>query len=172
MFPDYYKKLGLRKSATKDEIKKSFRRLALLYHPDKNKSPDAHERFIVINQAYLVLSNDDSRFSYDREYDYHLQQIMEERARAKRANDYKSPEPAENIRPEKTNLGFAEMVFSRISTIFWGALKIAYTIFCIFILLALALSILSGKAHSYSLIFFCIMLLRFVLNNNKESEES
>ena len=45
---DYYKLLGLRRSATDKQIKKSFRKLAVLYHPDKNKDPDAEETFVKI----------------------------------------------------------------------------------------------------------------------------
>lgn len=53
---DYYKVLGVSKKASKEEIKKAYRRLALIYHPDRNRSPDAEERFKEINEAYSVLS--------------------------------------------------------------------------------------------------------------------
>ena len=68
MIPNHYKTLGLEPTATKEEIKQTFRRLALKYHPDKNKSPNAHEIFISINEAYLLLSDDEARIKYDREY--------------------------------------------------------------------------------------------------------
>lgn len=73
-FPDYYKRLGLRKNATKEEIKKAFRQLALQYHPDRNKNPDAAQRFIEVNEAYLILYDDEARQKYDREYDYHYRE--------------------------------------------------------------------------------------------------
>ena len=65
---NYYEILGISSTATKEEIKKAYRKLALQYHPDKNKSPDAHERFIEINEAYLLLYDDEARAKYDREF--------------------------------------------------------------------------------------------------------
>ena len=54
---DYYKILNIPKNSSKDDIKKAYRKLALLYHPDKNKDIDAEEKFKEINQAYDVLYN-------------------------------------------------------------------------------------------------------------------
>jgi len=66
MAEDYYKLLGLDKKATKEELKKAFRKLAMKYHPDKNKDDkQAEEKFKKINEAYAVLSNDDKRKQYD-----------------------------------------------------------------------------------------------------------
>lgn len=72
MIPDYYSVLGISQRATKSEIKKAYRELALKWHPDKNKSPNAHEKFIEINQAYLILFDDEARVKYDLEYDYYF----------------------------------------------------------------------------------------------------
>lgn len=80
MFPDYYKILGLNQNATKDEIKKAYRKLALEFHPDKNKSPNAHEKFIAINEAYLILYDDEAREKYDQEYKYHFSQYKEQKS--------------------------------------------------------------------------------------------
>lgn len=66
--PNYYEILGISSNATKEEIKKAYRKLALQYHPDKNKSTDAHERFIEINEAYLLIYDDEARAKYDREF--------------------------------------------------------------------------------------------------------
>ena len=63
---DYYEVLGVSKNATEDEIKKAFRKLAMKYHPDVNKSPDAEEKFKEINQAYSVLIDKDKRSLYDQ----------------------------------------------------------------------------------------------------------
>ncbi len=63
---DYYEVLGVAKDANKDQIKSSYRKLALQYHPDRNKAPGAEERFKEISEAYAVLSDDAKRAQYDR----------------------------------------------------------------------------------------------------------
>ncbi|MFZ5758933.1 MAG: DnaJ C-terminal domain-containing protein [Thermodesulfobacteriota bacterium] len=63
---DYYKILGVTKTATADEIKKAFRKLALKYHPDKNPGDKkAEEKFKEANEAYAVLSDPEKRKQYD-----------------------------------------------------------------------------------------------------------
>lgn len=62
---DYYKSLGLKKSATEKEIKKAFRKLALKYHPDKNKEKGAEDKFREIAEAYEVLSDTAKKRDYD-----------------------------------------------------------------------------------------------------------
>jgi molecular chaperone DnaJ len=64
---DYYEVLGLSKSATADEIKKAYRRLAMKHHPDRNKDGDGSEaRFKEAKEAYEVLKDDEKRAAYDR----------------------------------------------------------------------------------------------------------
>ena len=64
---EYYEVLGVSKAATKDEIKKAYRKLALQFHPDKNPdNKEAEEHFKEVNEAYEVLSNDDKRRRYDQ----------------------------------------------------------------------------------------------------------
>jgi len=64
---DYYEVLGVSKSASADEIKKAYRRLAMKHHPDRNKDDsEAEDRFKVAKEAYEVLKDDDKRSTYDR----------------------------------------------------------------------------------------------------------
>lgn len=66
MGKDYYNILGVSKGANDDELKKAYRKLALKYHPDKNKSPAAEEKFKEIAEAYEVLSDKKKRDIYDQ----------------------------------------------------------------------------------------------------------
>ncbi|MBU2512706.1 DnaJ domain-containing protein [bacterium] len=66
MAEDYYSILGVNKSATKADIKKAYKKLAMKFHPDKNKGEkQAEEKFKKINEAYAVLSDDNKRQQYD-----------------------------------------------------------------------------------------------------------
>lgn len=63
---DYYEILGVPRSASAEEIKKAFRKLAFQCHPDHNNTPGSEEKFKEINEAYEVLCDDEKRASYDR----------------------------------------------------------------------------------------------------------
>ena len=63
---EYYRVLGVDRSASDDDIKKAYRRLAMQYHPDRNPAPDAEARFKEIAEAYEVLSDPGQRATYDR----------------------------------------------------------------------------------------------------------
>ncbi len=66
MAQDFYEILGVTKSASPEEIKKAYRKLALQYHPDRNKGKDASEKFKEVTKAYEVLSDSQKRQTYDQ----------------------------------------------------------------------------------------------------------
>jgi curved DNA-binding protein CbpA len=65
---DYYKELGINSAASNQQIKKAYREAVLFWHPDRNKSVEANERFIVINEAYSILIDEKKRAVYDKLY--------------------------------------------------------------------------------------------------------
>src|SRR3989344_7511236 len=63
---DFYQVLGVSKTASPEELKRAYRKLALQYHPDKNKTKEAEEKFKEINHAYEVLSDPQKKQQYDQ----------------------------------------------------------------------------------------------------------
>lgn len=66
MGKDYYKILGIAKGASEEDVRKAYRKMALKFHPDKNKNAGAEEKFKEIAEAYEVLSDKKKRDVYDR----------------------------------------------------------------------------------------------------------
>jgi len=85
--PDYYETLNVSPTATPQEIKKSFRKLAMKYHPDKNKDEGAQEKFQELSEAYSILSDSEKRAEYDELYMY---DFMEEEPTTENATEDES----------------------------------------------------------------------------------
>lgn len=88
---NYYEILGVEKSCSAEEIKKSYRKLSLKVHPDKNKAPGSEEAFKIVSKAFKCLSSVDSRRQYDQtglidEFEYNQQNNVRRRRRT--ANDF------------------------------------------------------------------------------------
>ena len=66
MAKDYYEILGVTKSASADEVKRAYRKQALQYHPDKNKTKEAEAKFKEVSKAYEVLSDPQKKQTYDQ----------------------------------------------------------------------------------------------------------
>ena len=64
-FKDYYARLGLEKSASQEDIKRAYRKLARKYHPDVSKEPDAEAQFKEVAEAYEALKDPERRAAYD-----------------------------------------------------------------------------------------------------------
>lgn len=77
---DFYEILGVDKNTTREEIRKSYKKLVIKYHPDRNKNPSAAEKFRKIQIAYEVLSNDIDREKYDSfdemNHSHHLKEMF------------------------------------------------------------------------------------------------
>lgn len=68
MFVDYYSILEIEYPSSTDEIKKSYRRLSLKWHPDRHPNEDTSKRMVEINEAYFVLKDSEKKARYDEEY--------------------------------------------------------------------------------------------------------
>lgn len=133
MFPDYYQRLSLLRQASKEEIKKAYRKLALEFHPDRNKSPDAHEDFIAINEAYLILYDDEARQKYDIEYDFHFGKKSDFKHEQNEKEEFKQKRYEESFKDadlndwstkaRKQGAEYAKMAFDDFSKLVIGFVK-------------------------------------------------
>ncbi len=78
MSGNYYVVLGILRDATADEVKQAYFKLAKIYHPDKNKSPDATIKMAEINVAYETLCDSQRRMEYDRENEIWMQEVQQD----------------------------------------------------------------------------------------------
>jgi len=78
---NYYRLLEINKSATNDDIKKAYRKLAMAFHPDINTDKDAEDKFKAISEAYGVLSDSEKRQIYDQTGNTHFDGFADRAAR-------------------------------------------------------------------------------------------
>jgi curved DNA-binding protein CbpA len=69
VFTDYYALFSISRQSTQDEIKKAFKSKALEWHPDRNQSANAEKMMQLINEAYLILKDEQAKLKYDNEYE-------------------------------------------------------------------------------------------------------
>lgn len=111
MFKDYYEILGVTKEATEKDLKKSFRSLAMEFHPDSNDDPYAHQKFLDINEAYQILGDQLKRRQYDNRYEFLKRSKVNGNSSA-----YYSATQAYNYRPSPPRES-RQQEFSRYATI-------------------------------------------------------
>ena len=136
MVKNYYKTLGLSSSATKAEIKVAYRRLAKKYHPDKNKSKQASQLFIEVNEAYAYLSNENSTFQIKsteknpsrKRSKYSEEELKKRMEWARKYAQYKKIKEERVIELEyyKINNSFRKKIITLIN---WVSISFAFLIF-------------------------------------------
>jgi curved DNA-binding protein CbpA len=102
MFKDYYAILEISQSATIAEIKSAYRTQAMKWHPDKNHGMDTTEKMKEINEAKLILTDEDARVRYDREY-LRFKSFQQDKEKAKKTEEPKQKQEQEKKTEEKTS---------------------------------------------------------------------
>jgi len=101
MFKDYYAILDISQSATLAEIKSAYRTQAMKWHPDKNHGIDTTEKMKEINEAKLILTDDEARVRYDREY-LRFKSFQQEKEKAKKTEEPKQKQYENKKQEQKT----------------------------------------------------------------------
>jgi len=143
----YYDILCVPQSATEEEIRKAYRKQALLFHPDRNTSSDATARFLMILQAYEVLSDKNKRFQYDHKLGDYSTGVYDmpdyETWKAQKAEEQKIEQQQERDRLALLQKEFRENPYYRLkkasvyaksfSGIFLGLLFLFLSLYLVFI---------------------------------------
>jgi curved DNA-binding protein CbpA len=104
-FKDYYQILEIDKTATQEVIKAGFKKQAIKWHPDRNLGFDTTEKMQEINEAYLILKDEQARERYDREYLRYQEFTQQSKTyhQEKTSQDYKQTHSENNCKKEKDN---------------------------------------------------------------------
>lgn len=124
---DYYAILNIKPTASKKEVKEAFRKEALKWHPDRNSSPDATERMQLINEAYLILKDNEARERYHKQYQKFYQtnrQNKDTHQKETHKQDYSIDDDILNDWIKKAKRQAKEMVMMSIEDLF-GMSKVA-----------------------------------------------
>lgn len=163
---DYYKILGISTSASSAEIKRAYRRKAMVWHPDKSTDPAAKQIFQELSEAYYVLGNEQSRKRYDFSIQYGASVLREEapaqssrdRRRAQRQGSRKSsakPPP----RPKEPDYDFSNLervLF--LSLLFIGILAIFLSIRDLIVEEWIGINSLTGIVFSLGFTFLLVFM--------------
>ncbi|MBC7487219.1 MAG: DnaJ domain-containing protein, partial [Cytophagaceae bacterium] len=147
MSTSYYDILCIPPSATEKEISKAYRKQALQFHPDRNRSADATARFLMILQAYEVLSDKNKRFLYDHklgEYAIGIYDMPDyetwkaQKAEERRAEEQQAREREERLRKEFQTHPYyrfrkASIYFKSFSGMILGLIVLALSFYLVFI---------------------------------------
>jgi len=98
VFKDYYALLAISSGASSEDIKQAFRTQAIKWHPDKNPSLDTTRQMQEINEAYIILKDDEARAKYDKEYHRYQEALRAERAGKEKT--YAQPQQPYNAPPK------------------------------------------------------------------------
>ncbi len=135
---NYYRTLGLTRNCTQAEIKAAYKELAKKWHPDKNKSVNAHDMFIEIHEAYEILSNPIKRASYDELFSENNSiALVNKEFKQKQHDDFvkEAKQRAQNV--SRMNIdSFLEnlfLSFDYLKAFFWGILGVSIIGVAIFI---------------------------------------
>src|SRR5687768_83447 len=107
---DYYAVIGVSRTASQDEIKRAYRRLAVKYHPDKNPDPQAQQRIVEINEAYDVVGDPEKRNAYDQRLDNPWAEVITAPDPPKHRDPaYRRKRPPVNPKPGRVSETYALM---------------------------------------------------------------
>ncbi len=113
MFKDYYKILDIPASTNKAVIKSAYKRQAVKWHPDKNHLVDTTQKMQEINEAYLILIDDEARIHYDIQY-FRFKKFQQENKKEEQGTEYKSSETkSEMSKEEYVNFQFNDELLKK-----------------------------------------------------------